>query len=162
MSDRDVPRDEVETFLAAMPGVVPTRAWGETSFFYNPGRVLPRGAYFATVKDKDGEHDRASFLDRAGVWRLNIGLPQATFRERFGATPRRPPKGGVIDGPWDFTTTDMPSPHPVYGWMSWVCVLNPSRETWERVCRPWLEAAHTRAAATFRRRGPAAAGAARR
>ena len=50
----------------------PVAAWGETSFFYNPGRKLPRGIYFATLKDKDGDNDRASNLQRQAVFRLNI------------------------------------------------------------------------------------------
>lgn len=37
-------------------------AWGETSFFYNPHRKLPRGIYFATIKEKNGPNDRASDL----------------------------------------------------------------------------------------------------
>ncbi len=32
-------------------------AWGETSFFYNPHRKLPRGIYFATIKEKNGPND---------------------------------------------------------------------------------------------------------
>lgn len=47
----------------------PVAAWGETSFFYNPGRKLPRGIYFATLKDKDGDNDRASNLQRQAVFR---------------------------------------------------------------------------------------------
>ena len=31
--------------------------WGETSFFYNPHRKLPRGIYFATIKEKNGPND---------------------------------------------------------------------------------------------------------
>ena len=48
-------------------------AWGERSIFYNPGGKLPRGIYFATIKEKDGENDKASHLDRAGMFRLNVG-----------------------------------------------------------------------------------------
>jgi hypothetical protein len=24
-------------------------------------------------------------------------------------------------------------PHPVYGWIYWVCILNPSKQTWNNV-----------------------------
>ncbi len=55
-------------------GIVLIAAWGETSFFYTLGRALPRGVFFATLKAKDGENDRASQLDRPEVLRLNIGI----------------------------------------------------------------------------------------
>lgn len=32
-----------------------------------------------------------------------------------------------------FTALDIIMPHPVYAWMGWVCVLNPSAETFERL-----------------------------
>jgi hypothetical protein len=73
-------------------------AWGETSFFYNPGRALPRGVYFATLKDKDGDNDRASNLLRADVFRLNIGISTPTYRTLFGPPPPRPAAGGACTG----------------------------------------------------------------
>jgi hypothetical protein len=104
-------------------------AWGERSTFYNPGGKLPRGIYFATIKEKDGENDKASHLDRAGMFRLNVGTIRPLFVEMFGPPAARPGKGGVVDGPWDFTAPDILTPHPVYGWMNWVAVLNPSANT---------------------------------
>ncbi|MEM7271389.1 MAG: DUF6194 family protein, partial [Pseudomonadota bacterium] len=68
-------------------------AWGERTWFVNPGRVLPSGVYFLTIKETDGPNDRASRLDREGVWRLNIGLPRPVFEARFGSPPTRPAKG---------------------------------------------------------------------
>ncbi|MEL7086953.1 MAG: DUF6194 family protein [Planctomycetota bacterium] len=101
-----------------LEGVNVLPAWGERALFYNPGGKLKRGTYFATVKEKDGDNDRASNLDRPGIWRLNIGVRKETFVERFGPTPLRPVKGGVVAGTWDFTQLDTLTPHPVYGWMS--------------------------------------------
>jgi len=100
-------------------------AWGETSFFYNPHRKLPRGIYFATIKEKNGPNDRASNLDRSDVFRLNIGISKWTYRTLLGQQPSRPQAGGVIDTGHDFAALDQLFPHPVYGWMSWVAVLNP-------------------------------------
>jgi hypothetical protein len=137
--------------MATLAGAVPINAWGETSYFYNPGNRLKRGTYFATIKEKDGENDRASRLDRTGIWRLNIGISKATFLSIFNAMPGRPPKGGVIEGPWDFTATDLVTPHPIYGWMGWIAVLSPSEATWEK-CIPFIEDAHGRVAVTFERR----------
>ena len=112
--------------LTRFAGTVAIDAWGETSLFYNPDLLLPRGIYFATIKKKNGENDRASALDREGVFRFNLGLPKTVFLETFGQPPKRPGKGQVIEGPWDFTALDILTPHPVYGWMSWVAVVNPT------------------------------------
>lgn len=133
------------------PGIVPVAAWGETSFFYNPGQALPRGVYFATLKSRDGAHDRASRLDRAGVFRLNIGIGKPTYRSLFGPPPARPGAGGVVETGHDFTALDTLCPHPVYGWMAWVSVLNPSVATFEAV-KPLLDEAYALAAAKFGKR----------
>jgi len=144
--------ETVHRFLThELDGVVPKDAWGETSYFCNPGNVFERGTYFVTIKQKDGANDRASHLDRSGVWRLNIGLSKKVFFELFGPPPPRPGKGGVVDGGWDFTAYDQLMPHPVYGWMSWVCVLKPTIAMWDR-CLPLLTDAHRRATGTFDQR----------
>jgi hypothetical protein len=129
MATESTPDRIIEDLLARYEGTQVVAAWGERSIFYNPGGRLPRGVYFATVKEKDGDNDKVSQLDRAGVFRLNVGTTKPLFVERFGPPPPRPGKGGVVDGPWDFTAIDSLTPHPVYGWMSWVAVLNPSTET---------------------------------
>jgi hypothetical protein len=134
-----------------LEGVVRKDAWGETSYFFNPGHVFDRGTYFATIKQKDGANDRASHLNREGIWRLNMGVSKSTYLELFGAPPPRPGKGSVITGTWDFMRLDQLTPHPVYGWMSWISCLNPSAETWQR-CTPLLADAHERARHTFQGR----------
>ncbi len=40
---------------------------------------LKRGIYVLTVKEKDGENDKASMLNRHGVYRISIGLKKETF-----------------------------------------------------------------------------------
>jgi len=118
-----------EQLLKRYEGLAPQNTWGETSYFYNPGNKLSRGAYFMTIKEKDGENDKASKLDREGVFRINCGTTKSDFMKLFGEKPARPPKGGVVEGPWDFTERDTIMPHPVYGWAGWICVLNPSEKT---------------------------------
>lgn len=137
--------------LTALDGINAFEAWGETSFFYNPGRRLARGTYFATIKDRDGAGDKGSHLDRAGVWRLNLGVSVDTFVDLFGARPTRPAKGQVISGPWDFKELGILTPHPVYGWMGWVAILNPDEASWER-CQPLIADAHDRAKIAFEKR----------
>ena len=46
----------------------------------------------------------------------------------FGGDPKRG-RAPMIHGGHDFTALDRIMPHPVYGKMYWVCVLNPSDET---------------------------------
>lgn len=137
--------------LRELDGVFPTEAWGETSYFYNPGHVFDHGAYFATIKQRNGPNDSASQLDRRGVWRLNMGVSKAAYFELFGPPPHRPGKGVIIASDWDFAALDTFTPHPVYGWMSWVAVLNPSEATWAR-CVRLLQSAHSRAMGTFDQR----------
>jgi hypothetical protein len=132
-------------------GLAIKSVWGETSFFYNPGHRFPHGTYFLTIKEKNGDNDRASDLDREGVFRLNFGLPKKEFVKLFGAPPKCPGKGCIIEGPWDFTELDCLMPHPVYGWCGWVGVLNPSAATLKS-CEPLIAAAYGKAVAAFRKR----------
>lgn len=143
---------DVHDFLMEnMEGIVPIDAWGETSYFYNPGKVLARGTYFLTIKEKNGDNDKASSLDRDGVWRLNFGVERKTFACIFGPPPTRPGKGCAIEGPWDFTDLDVLTPHPIYGWMSWMAVNNPSVATWEE-CKPLIVNAYEKAKKGFEKR----------
>lgn len=104
-------------------------SWGETSFFYNPDNIGPRGTYFCTIKEKNGENDKASALDRKDVFRFNFGVSKSTFLKLFTAIPKRPTKGGIIEGAYNFTKLDCLTPHPVYGWMCWLAISNPSKES---------------------------------
>lgn len=122
-------------------GLVPTSTWGELSYFYNPERKLPRGTYFCTIKEKDGDNDQGSNLNRDGIFRLNFGLPPKAFEDVFGPRPARPAKSQTIEGPWDFTELDMLMPHPIYGWMGWVCVLSPNAPTFDTI-KPLLAVAY--------------------
>ena len=112
--------------------------WGEKSFFLSPGQRLKRGTYFATLKEKDGDHDQASSLDREGVFRLNIGVSKECYLSLFETLPKRPSKGSCIEGEYDFKQLNCLHPHPIYGWMGWISILNPCNESFER-CKILLE-----------------------
>jgi hypothetical protein len=115
---------------------------GDTFFFYDPDRKLDpsRRFPFATIVTKDyGDFDRASNLNRPGVFRLNVGVSADTFRSLFGDGGE-----GSTDSGHDFTALDRLLPHPVYAPQSWVCVLNPSAATFEAL-RPLLAEAYDRA-----------------
>jgi len=107
-------------------GIIVRDAYKERSFFYNPDGSLPKGIYFATIKTSDGPNDTASCLNREGVYRLSIGIGKKHYMQMFGTIPERPVKGGVVDVSFDFETLGSFMPHPVYAWMGWVCINNPS------------------------------------
>ena len=109
------------------------------------------GIYILTVKEKDGDNDKGSDLNRENIYRVNIGVRKNTFINMFGTVPARPSKGGIVDMPYDFTQTDKILPHPVYAWMSWVCALNPSNTTFERL-KPLIQEAYEYAKEKYSKR----------
>jgi hypothetical protein len=126
---------------------------GDTFFVYDPDRDRgERWMPFATIVTRDyGDFDRASNLDRPGVFRLNVEVGRETYRQLFGQPPGRDAAAPAEAG-HDFAALDRLMPHPVYAPQSWVCVLNPSAETFERV-KPLLAEAHALAAGRHARRG---------
>lgn len=118
--------DIAAKILALDEGLVFDKNWGERALFYNPGRALKKGIYVATFKERDGPNDSASKLHRSGLFRFNLGLRKGSYFALFGFPPIRPAAGKTIDTEHDFTALDTLTPHPVYGWMSWVAIINPS------------------------------------
>lgn len=114
--------------LETYQGVIVTDAYRERSFFYNPDASLPKGIYFATIKESDGPNDKASNLDRIGIYRLSIGVGKKQYQQLFGELPKRPAKGEIVALDFDFSTTGMLMPHPIYAWGGWVCINNPESE----------------------------------
>lgn len=135
--------------VRTFPHVRPASVGGDTFFFYDPGdgsgAAQDGDVYFATLKDRDDDYDRASDLDRPDVFRLNIGVALSTFRALFGG--ERPEEAAGID----YTELDRILPHPVYGRIHWVCVLNPSDATFEERVRPLLAEAYELAVRRHRR-----------
>jgi hypothetical protein len=119
---------------------------GDTFFIYDPQHNIdPKRQFpFATIVTKDyGDFDNTSHLDRPEVFRLNIGVNRDTFRALVGYPPS---EATMTSADYDFAALDRLMPHPVYAPQSWVCVLNPSPETFELV-KPLLAEAYSRAAA---------------
>lgn len=146
-----IPEQILQYCLENLNGTVLTESWGEKGIFYNPNGKLKRGVYVLTVKEKDGENDKGSDLDREGIYRVNLGVRKNTFMKIFGTVPTRPPKGGIVDMPYDFGSTDIIIPHPVYAWMNWICVLNPSEETFEKL-KPLINEAYEYAKEKYEKR----------
>ena len=141
----------VSRICTEFDGLMPKNSWGETSLFYNPQQVLPNGIYFCTIKEKDGDNDKASQLTREGVFRLAIGLPRTTYTGLFGPCPSRPEKGGIVSTGHDFTRLNELSPHPIYAWMGWVQILSPTEETFAQIL-PLLKEAHTASVEKLRKK----------
>ena len=121
---------------------------GDTFIYYDPQHDLDptRQLPFATIVTKDyGDFDNSSQLNRPDVFRLNIGVSRDTFRALFGYAPG---EDRTESGDYDFAALDRLMPHPVYAPQSFVCVLNPSPETFEAV-KPLLAEAYSRAATQY-------------
>jgi len=133
----------IDVDVASRESGAPEVAWGDSFFFYDPDRTLPpdRRMPFATIVTKDyGDFDCASNLNRPSVFRLNVGVSKQTYQSLFGAQSSSSEASG--EGGYDFTALDQLLPHPVYGRMYWVCVLNPSTATFQAVVRPLLAEAY--------------------
>lgn len=151
--------DELHRFLTALPGVAvvlageengaPEVAWGDSFFYYDPrGDRRVDQLPFATIvlHDYPG-FDTASYLDRAGVYRLNIAVGRRRFQELFGY----PPAAHARSHPdLDYSVLDQVLPHPAYAAQAWASILNPGAGTGERA-RALLTEAHARAVDRHRR-----------
>jgi hypothetical protein len=151
MNEADISRYITTTFA----GVDVVVAMDASFFYYSPESDQPptdQGFYFATLVTSDA-HDQFSDLNRPSVFRLNIGIGQETFRSLFGS-PTLPSgnDSGSEASEYDFTALDRLMPHPVYGGMLWVCILNPSDETFATQVRPLLAEAYGRVVSKYDRR----------
>ncbi len=140
-----------------LEGVDVVVASGDSFFFYNPDSNVPPDHKFPFVTLVTSDiNDHFSDLNRPSVFRLNIGVSKETFRSLFGE-PKLPPYGNMtesVDEPsdYDFTTLNQVMPHPVYGRMYWVCILNPDDETFETKVRPLLLEAYEMAVNKYEKR----------
>jgi hypothetical protein len=149
MNETDVSRYITDTFA----GVDTVVASGDTFFFYNPDPTVPPDHMFPFVTLVTSDiNDTFSDLNRESVFRLNIGVSKQTFQSLFGVPERRAGKKNAAESDddqsqYDFTAFDQIMPHPVYGKMYWVCILNPSDETFETKVQPLLTEAYQKAVA---------------
>ncbi len=125
--------DEILTAVRAFDGVLelapgpdsdaPPIAWGDHFFYYAPDGTVPQNRQpYATIVTKDYPGDTESRLDAADRWRLNIHVGADVFTELIGEAPRSFTAR-------DFSEADVVLPHPVYGSLGWIAVINPDRTT---------------------------------
>lgn len=139
-------------------GVDVVAANGDSFFFYNPDPTIPPDHMFPFVTIVTSDfNDEFSNLNRPDVFRLNIGIGKQTFHTLFG-TPNLPTGSDVTTessataSNYDFTALDQVMPHPVYGRMFWVCVLNPSDATFATNVQPLLVEAYDMAVSKYIRK----------
>lgn len=136
-------------------GVDTVVASGDTFFFYNPDDTLPADHKFPFVTLVTSDiNDTFSDLNRPSAFRLNIGVSKETFRSLFNLPERPTSSEGFDEGSktytgYDFTAFDQVMPHPVYGRMYWVCILNPSDETFKTQVHPLLTEAYETAVSKY-------------
>lgn len=130
----------------------PELAWGDAFFYYAPDGQMPKNVQpYGTIVTKNYPDDDASDLDPPGRWRVNVHIDRAMFQELTGEEPRS------ISRPRDYAAADSVMPHPVYGTLSWISVVNPGERTTDTVMQ-LLHSAHEAARARLARRnepGPA-------
>jgi hypothetical protein len=110
--------EEIEQCLLSHLGVRKTEDKGNLFFYCDPKTKIP----FASIVVND-RYDQFSKLGRDGVFRLNLALSKGKFLELF---PRPTGHHSEPLPVHDYTAVDRLMPHPEYGRMWWVCILNPS------------------------------------
>ena len=124
----------------------PEISWGDVFFYYAPDGTVPKTQPFATIVTKDYPDDDLSRLNRSGAFRLNVAAGKSTFREVTGHDPHKP-----AAHPLDPSTPDVLVPHPVYGHLGWLAVVDPAQRTSAAVIS-LLNAAHQAARVRYQRR----------
>lgn len=117
---------------------------GDFFFMYKNEEKFP----FATIVTSDNDFDSVSNLNRNGFYRLNIGIDKATFLHLFGAIPAKPGIGGYVGSGIDFTMEDTVFPHPFYGTMYWVSIVNPSESSYPQL-KAFLDYAYAKARTSY-------------
>jgi hypothetical protein len=124
----------------------PEIAWGDVFFYYAPdGEPRDHDQPFGTIVTKNHPEDTSSHLGD-GRWRVNIHVPRATFVELTGEDSRH------LELPRDFAATDVFLPHPVYGPLTWLSVVNPANTLPQII--DLLKTAHSAARTRAKRRHP--------
>lgn len=96
-------------------------------FMHQKNDKLP----FATLITKDNEYDSVSNLNRTGFFRLNFFVEKDLFNILFKEQTKVRKLEAYMNVGIDFTKEDVLFPHPTYGSMNWVCIVNPSRKTFD-------------------------------
>lgn len=141
----------IKTIQQKFDGVVVKAAYAEITLFYNPGKALPNGVYFLTIKENDGPNDQASQLSREGIFRVSFKPKPSTYKRVFGEKPKRSKAGKAISVPSDPSRIDEWMPHSIYAWMGWTMILRPSKNSFDHLW-PFIEESYDQAKEKFSQR----------
>jgi hypothetical protein len=148
--------EQILSAVSALDGVLilapqagsefPELAWGDAFFYYAPDGQVPQNVQpYGTIVTKDYPDDTESRLDEEGRWRVNIHVDRSTFVRLTGEAPRH------LTRPRDFAAADQINPHPVFGALGWVAIVNPGERTLSTAIE-LLRDAHQAARLRFERR----------
>jgi len=138
--------DGVLVFTPEPGSAFPEITWGDAFIYYAPDGRMPRNVQpYATIVSRNYPDDTASDLDTPGRRRVNIRTERAAFVELTGEEPRD------LTRPRDYAAVDSVLPHPVYGALGWISVVDPGERTTDTVVQ-LLRDAHEAARARFARR----------
>lgn len=118
--------------VSTLPSVTVHDSTADLFFFTGDEQKFP----FATIVTHDDPYDTASNLSREGFFRLNFATDKETFEKLFGVFTSK----ALAAADFDYQCIDQLFPHPVYGKMRWVSVINPD-STWG-TCQALLAKAH--------------------
>ncbi|MFB7799703.1 DUF6194 family protein [Isoptericola sp. NPDC056134] len=119
----------------------PEIAWGDAFFYYAPDGQVPTTVQpYGTVVTKNYPDDVSCDLDRPDRWRVNVHVGRERARELVGGGRER-----------IAVVPDVLLPHPLYGDLGWVCVVNPGERTSDAVLG-LLRGAHDAARRRYERR----------
>lgn len=120
--------EDIKTYLLEnFEGLNIIEADGDLFFMHMNNDKLP----FVTLINKDNDYDSVSNLNRDGFFRLNFPINKEIFISKFGSLTNDTKLEAYLNIGLDFTQEDTLFPHPTYGSLNWVCIVNPSKETFE-------------------------------
>jgi uncharacterized protein DUF6194 len=128
---------EWASFLATLEQVQWVENMGYLFYFIGDDHRLP----FATIGFADNDFDRISHLDRAGIFRINIGVRRETYAALFP---------GPVPLNADYAALNTFLPHPHYARQHYFCILNPVGANAD-MTRPLMVEAHALATERHRR-----------
>ena len=100
-------------------GAFPELAWGDTFFYYAPDGEIPQNVQpYGTIITKDYPDEPPAGL-AADHARVNIHVDRDTFIRLIGVEPRD------LTADFDYAAVDEFFPHPSYGPLGWVSVIEP-------------------------------------
>lgn len=130
-------------------GAFPELAWGDKFFYYSPDGTVPQNVQpCGTIVVKDYPDEPAANLSPERA-RVNIQVDRDTFVRLIGVEPRG--LGSEYDTALvNYSVADTFFPHPSYGPLSWVSVIEPT--TTLDAALELLRTAHAAARARVERR----------